>query len=162
MRPVVAAVAVACLAACGGTSPPSDLGHPPAKCSTRAVNAGVTAEMEPGGDCIGCHAKGEGAPALLVGGTVMAALHDDTNCAGVAGVTVRLTGMDGQVLELTTNATGNFYALAGQAALVPPFTAELSREGRTVKMLAAQSDTNCMSCHTAPGAKLALGRILAP
>lgn len=164
MRLVVAAALLGgTLAACGGGTPtPSELGRPPVTCSTRAVNAGVTAEMEPGGDCIGCHAKGEGAPALLIGGTVMAALHDDTNCAGVAGVTVRLTGSDGHVLELTTNATGNFYALAGQATLTPPFNAELTRDGKTAKMLTPQSETNCVSCHTAPGAKLALGRIIAP
>jgi hypothetical protein len=146
----------------GGGGGASDLGHPPTKCSTMAVNAGVTAEMEPGGDCIACHAKG-GAPALLIGGTVMNALHDDTNCAGVAGITVRLTGADGQMLEMVTNATGNFYTLASEGkTLALPFNAELVQGTKSVKMLTAQMDTNCMSCHTAMGAKLAVGRIIAP
>ena len=106
----------------GGGGPPSDLGHPPAVCSTMPVNAGKTAEMEPGGDCIGCHAT-EGGPTYLTAGTVMNALHDDTNCAGVEGVTVRLTGSDGQVIEMTTNRTGNFFTSAGALARFAVFKA---------------------------------------
>jgi hypothetical protein len=166
MPRLVAAVAALVMgglvSACGGGGgPASDLGIPPKTCSTTAVDAGVTAEMEPGGDCIGCHAKG-GAPELLIGGTVMAALHDDTNCKGVAGAIVRLTGADGQKLELTTNATGNFFVLKGQATLATPFNAEVEVGGKVQKMLTAQADTDCMSCHTAAGAKLAIGRIVPP
>jgi len=36
----------------------------------------------------------------------MAALNDDTNCSGVAGVTVRITGADGNKIELLSNGTG--------------------------------------------------------
>jgi len=138
-----------------------DLGTPPAVCSTSAVNAGTSAEMEPGGDCIGCHSSGEG-PSFLAAGTVMNDLHDDTNCGGVAGVTVRITGSDGKVTELTTNATGNFFleSRGGQIAL--PFNAEVTRAGITTKMLAAQMSGDCNSCHTAKGAMLAFGRIVAP
>jgi hypothetical protein len=119
--------------------------------------------MEPGSDCVGCHAKG-GAPELLIGGTVMAALHDDTNCRGVAGAKVRITGADGQKIELTTNATGNFFVLKDAAApkLATPFNAEVELNGKVVKMLTAQANTNCMACHTAPGAMLAIGRIVPP
>lgn len=156
---VAGVLLLACQAGCGGGES-SQLGVPPKMCSTVAVNAGLTAEMEPGGDCVGCHAQGGGAPELLIGGTVMAALHDDTNCAGIAGVTVRLTGADGNVLEMTTNGTGNFFKLKSEATLALPFHAEISRAGKTSKMLTAQSDTNCMSCHTAAGAKLAIGRIV--
>jgi len=39
--------------------------------------------------------------------TVMSALHDDTNGAGVADVTVAITGADGMRVELVSNANGN-------------------------------------------------------
>jgi len=81
------------------------LGVPPGICSTHAVSVGESPQMEPGGDCISCHASGEG-PSFLFAGTVMAALNDDTNCSGVAGVTVRITGADGNKIELLSNGTG--------------------------------------------------------
>jgi mono/diheme cytochrome c family protein len=156
-----AAVAGA-LAAFVGCEAEPDLGKPPTVCSTKAVNAGESPEMEPGGDCIGCHASAGEGPSFLVAGTVMAALHDDTNCGGVAGVTVRLTGADGQKLELTTNSTGNFFVEKGKATLALPFNAEVEVGGKVQKMLTAQSNTNCMACHTAEGSMLAIGRIVPP
>jgi hypothetical protein len=138
-----------------------DLGVPPQVCSTMAVNAGKSPEMEPGGDCIGCH-ESHGGPSFLVAGTVMAALHDDQNCSGVADMTVRLTGADGRQMDLITNATGNFYTLSNQGALALPFHAEVIRGSKSVAMMTAQTETNCMSCHTAAGANLAPGRILPP
>lgn len=166
MPRLVTAVAAISLSAflagsCGGGGTPSELGIPPTVCSTEAVPAIVGEEMEPGSDCVGCHAKG-GAPELLIGGTVMAALHDDTNCRGVAGAKVRLTGADGQKLELTTNATGNFFVLKGEGTLATPFSAEVEVGGKVQKMLTAQANTNCMVCHTAPGSMLAIGRIVPP
>jgi hypothetical protein len=157
------ALGVVLAGSCGGGGEPSELGIPPKVCSTEAVPSSVGEEMEPGSDCVGCHAKG-GAPQLLIGGTVMAALHDDTNCRGVAGARVRITGADGQTLELTTNATGNFFVLEGAGApkLVTPFTAEVEVGGKVQKMLTAQANSNCMACHTAKGAMLAIGRIVPP
>jgi mono/diheme cytochrome c family protein len=117
--------------------------------------------MEPGGDCIGCHAS-NGGPSFELAGTVMAALHDDTNCTGVADVTVRITGADGVKVDLVTNVTGNFYLPSNGASVVRPFHAEVIRGDKSVAMMTAQSDTNCANCHTAAGANLAPGRILAP
>jgi hypothetical protein len=118
--------------------------------------------MEPGGDCIGCHASGDG-PQFAIAGTVMNALRDDTNCAGVPGVTVRITGADGQSVEMVTNEVGNFY-LGSPAAITFPYTAEISRGGVTVPMLTprASGETDCAGCHTAAGTSLAPGRIVAP
>jgi hypothetical protein len=138
-----------------------DLGVPPNVCSTTAVNAGKSPEMEPGGDCIGCHAS-NGGPTFTIAGTVMSALHDDTNCTGVADVTVRLTGADGNTLDLVTNVTGNFYLPSGQASVKLPFRAAVIRGDKSVEMMTAQSDLNCADCHTAAGANLAPGRILPP
>ena len=43
-----------------------------------------------------------------------------------------------------------------------PFKAEVLRGDKTNAMLTAQTNTDCGSCHTAAGANLAPGRILAP
>lgn len=154
------ALAALAVAGCGGP----ELGVPPQVCSTdRPINAGRSERMEPGGTCITCHASDEG-PRFLVAGTVMNALHDDTNCGGVEGVVVRLTGADGRVIELTSNSSGNFYSQQAADALVFPYQAEVSRAGKTVKMLTprAAGETECNVCHTAGGARAAPGRIVAP
>jgi len=115
--------------------------------------------MHPGGDCIGCHTQeGEG-PKLTIAGTVMGALDDDTDCNGMAGVTVQITGADGVTLDLVTNAAGNFYT---EQAVVTPFSAKVIKDGAERAMSTTPSDTNCASCHTAEGANGAPGRIMAP
>ena len=139
------------------------LGTPPGVCSTHAVSGEPSAMMEPGGNCIGCHGSGEG-PRYTFAGTVMAAAHDDTNCAGVGAVTVAITGSDGVRHELTTNANGNFFAEWPGSAVAFPYRAEVTRNGVTIPMVTARSaaETNCASCHTAIGANGAPGRIVAP
>ena len=140
------------------------LGVPPRNCSGgSAVAAQESAWMEPGGDCIGCHASGEG-PSFLVAGTVMGASADDTNCAGIAGVMVRLTGADGTSIELTTNESGNFFTRLSATSLVFPYHAEIMRNGATSQMLTPRTatETSCNVCHTASGANGAPGRIVAP
>jgi hypothetical protein len=135
----------------------------PATCSTKVVHPDDGVLMEPGGDCISCHAR-NGVVSFAFAGTVMNALHDPTDCAGVAGVLVRVTGADGQTFEVTTNDSGNFYALESQITLAFPYQAEISRNGVTVPMLGARSatETDCASCHTPAGHNGAPGRILAP
>lgn len=119
--------------------------------------------MEPGGNCVQCHSDYDG-PSFTFAGTVMASLHDDTNCAGVADVVVRIKGADGRQIELTTNKTGNFYSKVSSSSITFPYTAEVVRNGTTVAMLTprSKSETNCASCHTAAGANAAPGRIVAP
>lgn len=145
-----------------GCSEPT-LGVPPQVCSTQAVSAGESELMEPGGTCIHCHSSYEG-PSFTLAGTVMNASHDDTNCGGVADVTVAITGADGMRVELTSNANGNFKLDHWPGTKLFPYTAEISRGGVTSKMLTPrQSDeTDCNSCHTAAGANAAPGRIVAP
>jgi hypothetical protein len=89
-------------------------------------------EMYPGRDCVGCHLDNDG-PELVFGGTLYAYLEIDPNalaelqtgedCFGVAGQTIRITGGDGQVFEVVTNAAGNFYAEGSATSLVKPYTA---------------------------------------
>ena len=114
--------------------------------------------MNPGQDCIACHASGEG-PNYTIAGTVMGAYTDIDDCNGVADVTVTLTDADGVVTTLTTNAAGNFYSTA---TLAMPYTAELSLGGQTRAMSTPQSDGDCASCHTEVGANDSPGRVISP
>jgi hypothetical protein len=140
------------------------IGIAPTTCSTKTSPlASEGPLMEPGGDCIGCHSSGEG-PRFTLAGTVMSANNDDTNCTGVNQVTVRVTGADGHVIEMATNQVGNFYSEVRASTLVFPYTAEVTRNGVTTKMLTPRSagETSCNSCHTPTGANGAPGRIIAP
>src|SRR4051812_10675624 len=145
-----------------GCSKP-DLGLPPQVCSTQAVNTGESELMEPGGGCIHCHSSYEG-PSFAIAGTVMNATHDDTNCTGVADVTVAITGADGTRAELVTNATGNFKLEHWPGTTLFPYTAEVRRGGVSSKMLTPRQpgENDCNACHTAAGLNAAPGRIVAP
>jgi hypothetical protein len=145
-----------------GCSKP-DFGAPPQVCSTQAVNAGESELMEPGGTCINCHAGYDG-PSFAVAGTVMSALHDDTNCAGVENVTVAITGADGMRVELVSNANGNFKLDRWPGTNLFPYMAEVLRGGVVGKMLTARQEGqgDCNACHTASGLNAAPGRIVAP
>jgi hypothetical protein len=133
----------------------------PQRCSTnKASLADEGPLMEPGGDCIGCHSKSDEGPAYSLAGTVMAATDDDDRCVGVGGLTVEITDANGAVLELTTNAVGNFFwsepvAMPYEARVVGP-------NGSSRAMATPQSSGACGSCHTASGDKGAPGRILPP
>lgn len=145
-----------------GCSEPN-LGVPPQVCSSQAVNAGESELMEPGGTCINCHASYDG-PSFALAGTVMSAPHDDTNCAGVADVTVAITGADGMRVELVSNANGNFKLDHWPGTNLYPYTAEVSRGGVVGKMLTPRQhgENDCNACHTATGVNAAPGRIVAP
>jgi hypothetical protein len=140
-----------------------NLGAPPQVCSTQTVNAGESELMEPGGSCIDCHANYDG-PSFAIAGTVMNALHDDTNCAGVADVTVAIIGADGMRVELVSNANGNFELDHWPGTNLFPYTAEVSRGNLTTKMATPRQpgENDCNSCHAAVGLNAAPGRIVAP
>lgn len=140
-----------------------DLGVPPQVCSTQAVNAGTSDLMEPGGTCIHCHGSFEG-PSYVIAGSVMNALHDDTNCAGIANVTVAITGADGMRVELQSNTNGNFMLGRWPGTNLFPYNAEVTRSGVTSKMLTSRQvgEGDCNSCHTAAGLSAAPGRIVPP
>ena len=119
--------------------------------------------MEPGGTCINCHATYDG-PSFALAGSVMNALHDDTNCAGVASVTVAITGGDGMRVEMVSNASGNFWLDRWPGTNLYPYTAEVIRDGVTSKMLAPRQagENDCNSCHFSVGLSAAPGRIIVP
>lgn len=151
-------VAVVCALGSGCENGDDD-GTPPENCSTNeAVNVEEGEDMEPGGNCITCHAQDEG-PSYTIAGTVMGATNDDDRCAGLASITVEITDANGSVIELHTNSVGNFFY---QGELATPYTAKVVRGGNEMAMAAPQSDPNCANCHTAEGLNSAPGRILAP
>lgn len=161
MGVVAAVVAIAAVAmissACG------DSNAAPAVCSTDQAWLDGDSEsplMHPGGNCISCHSQGEG-PSYAVAGTVHGAVDDDTNCYGINGVTVTLTGADGNTLEMNTNEAGNFYS-GSKNGVKAPYTASITYQGNTKQMVTAQSDFNCANCHTAGGKNAAPGRIFVP
>jgi hypothetical protein len=119
--------------------------------------------MEPGGTCINCHGTYDG-PSFALAGSVMNALHDDTNCAGVAGVTVAITGGDGMRVEMVSNASGNFRLDWWPGTNLYPYTAEVIRDGVTSKMMAPRQpgENDCNSCHFSVGINDAPGRIIVP
>lgn len=134
-------------------------GTPPENCSTNdASYADEGSNMEPGGDCISCHARDEG-PNYTIAGTVMGASNDDDRCVGLDSATVVITGADGQVISLDTNGVGNFFY---RGPLATPYTAKVVRDGKELAMTTPQVDGDCASCHTAQGANSAPGRVLAP
>jgi hypothetical protein len=114
--------------------------------------------MHPGVNCLDCHQNGE-APHFTLAGTVMGALRDVDDCNGVEGVTVRITGADGAVFELVTNAAGNFYT---DREIAAPYQAEVEVDGVVHAMAAEQTDGACNRCHTTGGAYGSPGRIVAP
>lgn len=160
MMLVAAMVAATTAAACGGGS------TTPTNCTSGKAWTGGNSEsplMNPGQDCIACHASESEAPKFVIAGTVMGATNDDDNCDGLEAVKVRITGNDGAVLELTTNAAGNFFAREGMATVALPFTAEVEGPGGKInKMTTPQSDGSCNSCHGATGTNGAPGRIIVP
>lgn len=117
-----------------------------------------SALMNPGVDCIACHAGTE-APLYTVAGTVMGALNDPDDCFGVPGVTVTIIDADGVAHDLLTNESGNFFTTD---AIPTPYTAMVDYNGVQVAMVSAQTDGACLTCHTELGANLAPGRIVAP
>lgn len=117
--------------------------------------------MHPGGDCIGCHSQGEG-PSLVIAGTVYGAPNEPQDCYGVEGVSVLVTGANGQEVELVTNAAGNFYLTQRDSSLTMPIRARVESAGGVNAMAAAQESGSCNSCHTEGGANGAPGRILVP
>lgn len=117
--------------------------------------------MQPGGDCIACHAQGEG-PKYDIAGTVMGASNDDLNCNGPSGVQVEITDANNQVITLTTNSAGNFFHEARNSTIAFPIKARVLKDGKVNEMSAAQGTGACNSCHGNPPTGGAPGRILAP
>jgi hypothetical protein len=143
-----AIIASLLLAACGDNTKEV----PTSECSSGTKWIGGDEEsdqMHPGMDCIGCHtSRGEG-PRFTVAGTVYEGPNAANDCFGVGGATIRITGADGRVQELTTNGAGNF---ATRASFVAPYKAEIVRGGAVVAAMKTPQTTGaCNLCHQETG-----------
>ena len=114
--------------------------------------------MEPGLACNQCHAKK--GPIFAFAGTVYPGFHTVDTCNGVNGITVEITGADGQVIKMNTNLAGNFRT---NSQVKMPYTARVvDSSGKERKMYDPQTDGDCNTCHTEKGTNGAPGRIRAP
>ena len=121
--------------------------------------------MNPGRSCIGCHTETNDpgqAPFYTAAGTVMEALHEPDDCAGVPEMTIILTDADGTEWPMPGNSVGSFW-LPPDTAVVMPYTARIvDPAGNERVKLNPVSDGDCASCHSEQGANGAAGRLLPP
>lgn len=110
--------------------------------------------MAPGYPCLSCHS-------FSLGGTIYPTAHEANNCDGATGggLSVIVTGANGQTVTMTPNAAGNFYATA---PISTPFTVKVTSSNGTRVMQTPQTSGDCNSCHTVAGANGAPGRIMTP
>ncbi|MFT5583056.1 MAG: hypothetical protein ACI9VR_000633 [Cognaticolwellia sp.] len=107
--------------------------------------------MLPGSNCLACHTQGlmpehdEPDKWFGIGGTIFT---DGTGEQGLEGAIIRVTDANGDVTELTSESSGNFYS---RAKPVPPLRAEVEVDG-VVRQMGTQVDTAaCSSCHQCGG-----------
>jgi hypothetical protein len=120
-------------------------------------------EMFPGEDCVGCHLQNDG-PQLMAGGTIYPSTLRESEmvfgqpqadyCFGVEGVTVTITGADGEVFVRQTNRAGNFYIEGRPGELAKPFKVDvdyLEEDGDPVgrPMTFTPYYGGCGNCHRA-------------
>lgn len=167
-RRLASGVAAALLAVAASAGCSSDI---TTSVSTSVCSSGVqwtggdegNAEMNPGQDCVACHAKEREGPTFAIAGTVFSDIKAADNCFGASGAEVVITGSDGKEFVLATNAAGNFSLDKGAAsALKLPYTAKVRVGTKENAMATAQVAGSCNSCHTKSGANAAPGRIMTP
>ena len=81
-----------------------------------------------------------------------------------AGVRVEIIDKNGQVaLTLTPfELSGNFRSDGVTSGVALPYTARVTANGKTARMLTPQTSGDCNSCHTEQGTSGAVGRITFP
>jgi hypothetical protein len=117
--------------------------------------------MRPGNNCLRCHSPGGEAAArpFSFGGTVFPRA-DSELCAGVEGVTIRVTDVTGKRISVVSNQAGNFWSAE---PLTPPLSVEAELEGRVVTMPVTTPTGGCALCHSWPDpVGGAAGRLRAP
>jgi hypothetical protein len=114
-------------------------------------------EMFPGNDCVGCHKAFDG-PEMFAAGTIYGVVDEDgarttaSDCFGVEGVRVTITGADGTVFETVTNRAGNFFFEGRESYLAKPFKVVIeytTPDGVTSRepMGTNPSYGGCANCH---------------
>lgn len=92
--------------------------------------------MAPGSACISCHREFSAAGTVYGNGTAAAD-------AGLAGVTVTITGNNGRTRTLTTNAAGNFYTSEN---LTTPLTITVTSASGS-RTATGHTSGDCGACH---------------
>ncbi len=166
LRGLRVAAALVAMAATVGCSADITTSVATSVCSSGVQWTGGTegnAEMNPGQDCVACHAsEGEG-PTFAIAGTVFSEIQAADDCFGASGAEVVITGSDGKEFVLATNAAGNFsLEKAAAADLKLPYKAKVRVGTKENVMASAQVAGSCNSCHTKTGANAAPGRIVTP
>lgn len=117
--------------------------------------------MQPGQDCMSCHAAGTGtgAPVWTIAGTLYAA-PDASDHAGIEGGHVYITDAKGNSFTLTTNSAGNFYTAEALAFPLAKVQAEFG--GTRMAMVSTPPTGSCNSCHAQPPLEGAPGRLFVP
>lgn len=118
--------------------------------------------MNPGQDCVGCHASSGGeAPRFAFAGTIYTNYDEPDDCYGAQGASVTITDAAGHSWTTNSNSAGNFFFYESQVGSVTwPITAEVTANGATNVMTMPQSSGACNSCHTAAGSGGAPGRVV--
>ncbi len=106
--------------------------------------------MLPGSDCLACHSAGvtSGGVQPVVFGAAGTAFTDPYGQAPLVGATVEVTDSTDAVVDMTTNAAGNYYTIQ---TLVPPIRASVTTPGGQIRMPAPQDTTSCNACHACGG-----------
>jgi hypothetical protein len=103
--------------------------------------------MQPGVDCMSCHAHTEGSSAWSVAGTVYA---KNSTTTPSNGASIEITDANGLHVSLTSNTAGNFYSRTALA--FPLASVSVKNNGTAVAMVASVSNGSCNSCHSQDGA----------
>ena len=118
--------------------------------------------MRSGENCLSCHRAGgqAGSRIWTAAGTVFASA-DAPQEGGVEGATIRIKDASGKLVQLRSNAVGNFYTAE---PLAKPLTMAIEYQGKIATMpIALDAEGACNACHSHPdaigGAK---GRIRVP
>lgn len=136
-----------------------------AACSSSDDSEGETGEvtgplMRPGQNCLRCHFQDSGfdAPIWSAGGTVYPA-EDSAAQEGVSDVRVILEDDEGKVVELTTNAAGNFYT---DEPLADLYWVSIEHDGERADMPVPVPAGSCNACHSPGPVGGAFARIVTP
>lgn len=114
-----------------------------------------SAEMQPGSDCVGCHAE-SGARSLILGGTIYASATYEgprpvAGCFGLEGVEVVIEDAEGREFRALTNRAGNFYVEGSPSDVALPYSAELrwALDGESIRtsMGTTPQYGGCARCH---------------
>ena len=157
----------------GGADDPSTTCNEDNEGCSQSTCGGDGENMLPGSDCLTCHSPGAGggrdeddesdegpdddswdptpsvkdddAPPFTAGGTVY---RDRDGSGGVSGAIVRITGADGDVQEIDTASSGNFFT---ERSIAWPAFVEVEDNGQVVEMFTALTDGACNDYHRGDG-----------